>query len=180
MNNNKFISILAFIAIAISAVVFFRHPPVSPVPPAVEVPVGASPSPDHYNYEQFFTGMGASKFSGLSSVNASTTSTTPLQLGSGSQGQITIGTSTPVTRTVNASTTAITASSMVFLQQIATTTMPSVTCNSTQATNTMVSLVFASSTNSSMNGFQVTLGANPATNPACFNYWIVDRSKTGY
>lgn len=177
--NKAISSIFLTAAVALSLYAAFK-PAEKPSVQVVEQPVAATPSPEHFNQEYFYNGLSTSKLYGLSSVNASTTTTTPIQLGSGSHGQITVGTSTPAIRIQNASTTAITATSMVFLQQISTTTMPSVTCNATQATNTQVSLVFASSTNSSMNGFQITLGSIPATNPACFNYWIVDRSKAGY
>ncbi len=145
----------------------------------VEVPVGASSGTEHYNLENFYNGLTASKFYGLYSVNASSSTTTmatiTLALGAGSQGEITIGTSTPVTNVVYASTTAVTLNSMVFLQQIATTTIPGVTCNTT-VTTTPITKIFVSPT-TTLSGFSATAAANPVTNPLCYAYWILDKSK---
>lgn len=150
-------------------------PPVAPVQQAPyyqERPVGASGN-------RFVDGLFAAKYSGIDSVNASTTSSTAptLQLGAGTHGVITVGTSTPAVKVQYASTTAINANSMVFVQQTLS-GPPGVTCNTTQATNTLVSVHdHATSTN---DGFGITLGSIPTTNPPCFEYLIFDRSKSGY
>ncbi len=154
----------------------------SPITQVVEKQVGATPSPDQYTYSQYYSGLGASKYQTLFSVNASTTSSTaptlPLALSKSSHGIITVGTSTPAVRTTYASTTAVTANSTVWLQQ--TTSGPTgVTCNTTGATST-ISAIFASTTNISLNGFSATLGSIPTTNPVCLEYWVVDRSTSGY
>lgn len=144
--------------------------------------VGGSQSQDHYNPEFFRNGLYANKFFTLSSTNASTTSSTaptlPLALGAGSHGIITVGTSTPAVRTTYASTTAVTSNSTVFFQQTAS-GPAGVTCNTTGATSTIVT-TYTSSTRASLNGFAVTLGSIPATDPVCLEYWVVDRSTSGY
>lgn len=95
-------------------------------------------------------------------------STTPAALGSAAAGFIAIGTSTPATRVLNASSTAITINSQVFVQQSSTTTVPNVTCNTTAATSTIVSGIFPGS------GFQITTGSVPTTNPNCYYYRIIN------
>lgn len=158
----------------------------TPVPQVdVNVPeqlVGGSQSQDHYNPEYFRNGLYGNKFFSLSSVNASSTSSTaptlPLALSAGSHGVITVGTSTPAVRTTYASTTAVTANSTIYFAQTAS-GPAGVTCNSTGATSTIYT-TYTSSTNISLNGFAVTLGSIPTTNPVCLSYWIVDRSTSGY
>ncbi len=111
--------------------------------------------------------------------SASTTSSTnpTVLLGSSAAGYITIGTSTPagtLGQQVNASTTAIDATSQVFLQLSATTTIPGVTCNSTNTTTPIIANIFASSTNTALNGFQAKSLATPVTNPLCLYYHIIN------
>lgn len=134
-----------------------------------------------YNPALFRNGVYSNQYNGIGSISASSSSTTiasiTLQLGSSSNGQLTIGTVTPATALVNASTTAITQNSLVFVQPTATTTIPTVTCNAVPPTSTTVSVIFASSTNTSLNGFQLRAGSIPTTNPNCYNYWIINKDK---
>lgn len=183
---NKFLSsVLALLVLAVGGL-YVQKPEVTvqPTPVVVNQPtdVGASPNPDVLTQTRFKAGVLANKYGSLTTVNASTTSSTvpTLQLGLGSTGIITVGTSTPAIRTQYASTTAVSsANSVVRVTQVAT-GPAGVTCNTTQATNTLVSTFFASSTNTSLNGFGITLGAIPTTNPACFFYEVFDRSTNGY
>lgn len=152
------------------------------VAPAPDKPVGGSTSSDHYFPEYFRNGMYANLTYSLNTVNASSSSTTAanifLALGSGAAGQITVGTSTPATRVVNASTTAISATTdMVFLQPTAQSSIAGVTCNALAPTSTVVSQIVASSSAPTLNGFQVTLGSIPTTNPVCLNYWILKKGN---
>lgn len=183
---NKFISsVLVLLVLAVGGL-YLRKPEVTvqTTPVQVDQPdlVGANPGLDHLSNEYFKAGVSATKYFGLSTVNASTTSSTAptLQLGKGSSGIITVGTSTPAIRTQNASTTAVSSSnSVVKVTQVAN-GPAGVTCNTTQATNTLVSTLFASSTAPSLNGFSLVLGSIPTTNPACFFYEVFERSTNGY
>lgn len=175
------LSLLASGILSFGVYVALDKPPVTTTT-VVEKPVGAAASPDHYNLEQFFYGAAVQKFYGLGSVSASSgaSSTAPnitLQLGNGSHGQFTLGTSTPATNVINASSSAITLNSMVFLQQTATTTLGGVTCNTTATVTPTTKVIFIATASSTTNGFQVTAGGTPATNPLCYNYWILDKSR---
>ncbi len=182
--NKYFVGIVAVLALAVGGIAMTSHSSkttVTTAPVVQQEPVlGAAASPDHYNYEQFFVGEGSSKYAVISPVSASSSSTTAaniyLALGASSAGQLTIGTSTPGTRVVNASTTAITSpSDLVLVFSRSTTTIPGVTCNATAPTSTILSSIFASSTNTGLNGFQLTAGSIPTTNPNCYEYLIVPK-----
>jgi hypothetical protein len=165
--------------VAAGVIAYVTKPaPVQPVQqPVVQEPnLGSAARPDHYEYQQFFAGLAASKFFGIGSVSGTSSTTSTVSLTAGASGQITLGTSTPGTTVINASTTAITLNSMVYVQQSATTTLAGVTCNTTPVASIAKSL-FASSTSLALNGFSVTVAAIPTTNPLCLNYLVVDKSR---
>jgi hypothetical protein len=75
----------------------------------------------------------------------------------------------------SASTTAIDSNSDVQVQLEQTTPITGVTCNtSLGASSTDATVVFASSTNTSLNGFQIKVAATPVTNPFCYSFSITN------
>jgi hypothetical protein len=101
-------------------------------------------------------------------ASVGSSSSTNASLGSASAGFLTIGTSTPATRIVNASTTAVTIRSQIFVTQSATTTVAGTTCNSTPATSTIVTHIWPGV------GFTLSTGSIPTTNPNCYYYRILN------
>src|ERR1700693_1316442 len=78
-------------------------------------PVGGIYRAQQYDPQYFRNGLYATQYFGLNVVNASSSSSTApvLALGAGSMGQLTIGTATPGTTLVQASTTAVGLKSLV-------------------------------------------------------------------
>lgn len=75
----------------------------------------------------------------------------------------------------SASTTAIDVNSDVQLQLEQTTPIPGTTCNTTiNSSSTDAVLVTASTTNTSLNGFQVKVSSTPVTNPFCYSFSITN------
>jgi hypothetical protein len=95
-------------------------------------------------------------------------SSSPSALGSAAAGYFVVGTGTPATRLGLASTTAVTANSVIMVQQETRSPMAGVTCNTTLATSSSITTVAPDS------GFVLTVGSIPATNPQCWSYWIIN------
>lgn len=177
--------VVVLVAVALLGGLYFCRPIIQVNTPSQQEqpPLSANSGTEHYNLENFYSGAAVSKYSGIGSVNASTTSSTLpylyINLGAGTHGQFTLGTATPTSGfpSVSATATAVTLNSMVFVQQTSTTSIPGVTCNGTATVTPLTKIVFASSTNISNNGFTVTAISSPLTNPLCYDYWILDRSK---
>lgn len=73
--------------------------------------------------------------------------------------------------TISASTTAVSnANSAVSVQQELTTPLAGVTCNSTIATDTAVTVLYNAST--TLTGFKLTTTAAPVTNPNCYSFEV--------
>ncbi len=66
MNLNWIAVVLSVIAVGIGGYLFFN-------PVHVSIPAGATGSPDHYNFEQFFAGMSTGQGAVASSTSASVT-----------------------------------------------------------------------------------------------------------
>lgn len=103
----------------------------------------------------------------ITATNGTTSSSSPVALGSASAGHIVVPTGGT---TGNASTTAVTANSEIFLTQETTTPIAGTTCN----TNVVASSTVAVSSVVAGNGFIVTVNAAPITNPFCYAYKIVN------
>jgi len=172
---NKLLAGLAVVVLVLAGVTAYSsHSKVTVVNP----PVGAAASPDHYNQENFYNGL---TYNRISSTALATASTSPVVLGAASAGFIAIPKDTT---TFIASSTAITANSYVRLTQISTstgattlnsaflTTLGTAQCNTTNATSTPIVSIFASSTNTSLSGFKITLGTGPTTNPQCYAWSV--------
>src|SRR5689334_16471749 len=87
---------LGFLGYTVSTKVAHLQPTV--VVQSSPSPVGASPSPDHYNPEYFRNSLYANQLRCVSPVSATSVSfglIGNVALGAGSCGQITVGTSTP-------------------------------------------------------------------------------------
>lgn len=75
----------------------------------------------------------------------------------------------------SASTTAVDVNSDVQVQLEQTTPIAGVTCNTTlSSSSTDAVLITASSTNTSLNGFQIKVSATPVTNPFCYSFSITN------
>jgi hypothetical protein len=159
---NKFLIGSIIVALILGAYGTFRPYPTS------APTVGAQASPDHYNYEQFFSGM-SSKYLDVNGA-LSTSSSTPAAYGSASSFQMVVPAAATVGR---ASTTAVTSvSNRVTVQQRGSTGIAGTTCNTAAiATGTLVSLT-ASSTSLSSNGVTITVPSAPVTNPYCFDVTV--------
>jgi len=111
---------------------------------------------------------GTSTLARLLMSNVSNSSTSPAALGSGTVGKFTIPASAAV---VGASTTAVKSSSLVLINQTATTTIPNVTCNTAVASGTLVTTLTPG------NGFVVRTQIAPTTNPFCYDYVIINTNN---
>lgn len=101
----------------------------------------------------------------LPSTSLAVSSSSPAVLGAATRGQFVVAASAT---TANASTTAMTVNSLVFVQNTGTTTIPGVTCNTTVASSTQVTTKIAG------NGFIVKVVPSPATNPYCLDFHIIN------
>jgi hypothetical protein len=93
--------------------------------------------------------------------SAGSSSSSPAALGSATAGKFIIAASAT---TAQASTTALSLNSLIFLQQSATTTIPGTTCNTAVASGTIVT------TKVPGNGFHVRTNIAPTTNPFCYDF----------
>jgi hypothetical protein len=149
---------------------YFAHPST----PASQT-FGGIYDANKFNSQYFYNGLYVSggvtggEYKKLS--NSSTTPTTTLS-SLAVAGHLTVGTGQSVE---SASTTAITSSSdRVVVQLEQTTPVAGVTCNTTlNGSTTEATAVFASTTNTSLNGFILYLAGAPVTNPFCYSYSIV-------
>jgi hypothetical protein len=141
--------------------------------PAQQV-LGGSYESNGYNPQYFYNGLyvtgGTTGGKYDKMYNSSTTPTTTLS-SLAVAGHLTIGAGQT---TEGASTTAITAGSdRVIVQLEQTTPIAGVTCNTAlNASSSEATSVFASTTNNSVNGFVITVGSAPVTNPFCYSYSI--------
>ena len=102
------------------------------------------------------------------SIAFATSSSSPAALGSAASGHFALLVGS---NTIFASTTAVTANSDLQISQEATSPIAGITCNTTAATNTLVTVLSGLGANS---GFKVVAGSSPATNPDCFSFSITN------
>jgi hypothetical protein len=170
---NKYILGLVAVLLLGLGIGYLAHKPASP-----QQVLGNSYNAQGYNPQYFYNGVyvtggttgGATggKYDYMS--NSSTTPTTTLS-SLAVAGHLTIGAGQTVE---SASTTAISSSSdRVVVQLEQTTPIAGVTCNTTlNASSSEASTVFASTTNTSLNGFTINVASAPVTNPFCYSYSI--------
>jgi hypothetical protein len=139
--------------------------------------LGASSGNEHWNPEYFYNGLNYYTLAG-NLFNSSTTPNAILYSGTASTtptlatvGHLTIAAGSTVQY---ASTTAVTANSVVQVQLEQTTPIKGVTCNTAvnASSSEATSVIFASSTKPSLNGFSITVASAPLTNPFCYAYTI--------
>lgn len=129
--------------------------------------LGASSGNEHWMPEFFYNGLTYYKVAG----NIGTSSSSPAVLGTTSSPVSVMHIVIPAGSTsVSASTTAIISNkSLVFVQLEQTTPVAGTTCNSAvNASSSEAVSIFASSTNSRLNGFTLSVASAPLTNPFCY------------
>jgi hypothetical protein len=97
----------------------------------------------------------------LPSTSYAISSSSPAALGAASGGQFVVAASAT---TASVSSTAVSLTSVILVQNTGTTTIPGVTCNTAIASSTQVSTKIAG------NGFIVKVSPAPTTNPYCFDF----------
>jgi hypothetical protein len=171
--NNKLLIGLGVVALLVvgGALGYVAH---TAKAPAQQV-AGGSFNANQYSPQYFYNGLYYTTIVGKMANSSSTPTTTLTTLQPGvtapSVGHLTIGTGQTIE---SASTTAVTASSdRVVVQLEQTTPIAGVTCNTTlNASSSEATTVFASTTNTSLNGFTIQVSGAPVTNPFCYSYSI--------
>jgi|ERR1039458_3815302 hypothetical protein len=166
--NKYLISLIVVVVVGFGLFAYFHQ--------SAPAPVGGIYN-TQFNPASFANGLSYTTIAG-NMVNSSTTpaailytgtaSTTPV---AASVGHVTLGTGQT---TQFASTTVVTANSRVVVQLEQNTPVAGVTCNTTLSASSTeaTKVIYASSTNTSLNGFEILVSNAPVTNPFCFSYAI--------